>query len=459
MTELFYIETMGCQMNKLDSELVAAQLEARGYRRTLDCAAADIIIFNTCSVRQHAEEKVLSKIGQLQRRHRCQPHLVLAVIGCMAQRLGPELLQLHAEVDIVCGPGRLHRLADMIAQALTRRRQFIALNDRSEDNLLEEFDCSRPPPRGDNSFQAYVRVMRGCNNFCSYCVVPYVRGPEQCRPLENILAESRRLVHAGVKEITLLGQTVNSYQFPAGGRMLGLADVLEAVHEIDGLQRLRFITSYPRDFDERILHALADLPRVCAYLHLPAQSGSNRILRAMNRRYSVEQYLEVIERARLIVPDLTLAGDFIVGYCGEEPEDFEATMQLLQRVRYKNCFLFRYSPRPGTLADKKFADNVPDAEKRRRHTELLALQNQISLEHHRCFIGRDVEILVEGPSKKPHLDHLPPDGSDRLQLTGRTPGDHIVVFEGSRDLIGRIISVKVTRASALTLFAERKTAG
>jgi len=445
---------MGCQMNKLDSELVAAQLEEMGCHQTTDSAAAEIIIFNTCSVRQHAEEKVISKIGQLKRRHRQQPNMILAVIGCLAQRLGQELLRCHGEVDIVCGPGRLHQLAAMIEEALAHRRQLIALNDRSENNLLEEFDCSRPPPKGNNPFQAYVRVMRGCNKFCSYCVVPYVRGPEECRPLDNILAESRRLVEAGVKEITLLGQTVNSYEFSQNGKMLGLADVLEAVHQIHGLERLRFITSYPRDFDERILHAMAGLPRVCEYLHLPAQSGSNRILRAMNRRYTVEQYLELIERARQIVPDITFAGDFIVGYCGEEQEDFEATAQLMQKVRYKNCFIFKYSPRPGTAADKKLADNVPDEVKRQRNTQLLLLQNQISEQLNQRYIGQEVKILVEGPSKKPHLDHPRQNGADRIQLIGRTPGDHIVVFEGGRDLIGQIISLKVTRASALTLFAE-----
>jgi len=332
--------------------------------------------------------------------------------------------------------------------------------------------------------------------------------------MEQITAEARWLIDNGVKEITLLGQTVNSYRYENGAKTYCLTDVLEKLHEIDGLERLRFVTSYPRDFDERIFEAMAALPRVCEYLHMPAQSGSDRILKAMNRRYSTSEYLDTIEHGRAIVPKLSVAGDFIVGYCGETEDDFEATKELMRRVRYKNCFIFKYSPRPGTRADNRWADDVSEQVKRQRNTELLELQNEISLQDNQLFVGKTVDILVEGPSKNPHLnekqpssvatdkasgsvpsftgsdntllgtiqnnqlqptgpgDKLPPreqntllstgrknnpssaEQKDRLQLVGRTRGDHIVVFDGSGDMIGRIVPVKVIKASALTLFAE-----
>jgi len=456
MEQKVYIETMGCQMNKLDSELVEGQLRRLGYEFTGDQKEAQVVIFNTCSVRQHAEDKVISKLGQLLGRHK-KGDMVLAVVGCMAQRWGKQLLDDYKQVDVVCGPGQLHKLAELLEQARQGKRVAL-LNDEAVLEELEELDMGRERLDSDKPFMAYVRVMRGCDKFCHYCVVPYVRGRERSRPIEHVVAESRRLADNGVKEITLLGQTVNSYKYAAGERTYGLADVLEKLNEIEGLQRLRFVTNYPLDFDERIFAAMAQLPKVCEYLHVPAQSGSDRILQAMNRHYTAEKYLALIERGRELVPGLTVAGDFIVGYCGETEEDFAATKKLMRQVRYKNCFIFKYSPRPGTKAQGRMADDVPEAIKKQRNYELLELQNEISLEENQRLIGRTVEILVEGASKKPHLDNK--DGADcgakQLQLVGRTKGDHIVVFNGRREMIGRIVPVMVVKVSSLTLFGENQ---
>jgi len=455
-----YIETMGCQMNKLDSELIVGELIQQGYHITDDLAQAQVVIYNTCSVRQHAEDKVISKIGQLGWRHHQQGDLVLAVVGCMAQRMGRQLLDNHPQVDVVCAPGQLHRLGEMIHLAQRDKQRQLTLNDPSQMEPLEQLDMAHPRHLPKTSFQAYLRVMRGCNNHCSYCVVPYVRGPEQSRPIDNIVTEAKRLVEAGIIEITLLGQTVNSYRYSDGHKKFHLADVLEKVHEIEGLQRVRFVTSYPRDFDERILQAMADLPKVCEYLHIPAQSGSDKILKAMNRRYTAQQYLDLIERVRQIIPGVTISGDFIVGFPDEDEQDFAATKELMQKVRNKNCFIFKYSPRPATRAGKHLPDNVPQEIKRRRNTELLEVQNNISLTDNQQWIQRTVEILVEGPSKKSHLDNAEEKPQinarckEKLQLVGRTKGDHIVVFNGSTALIGRIINVNIHKVSALTLFAE-----
>lgn len=465
-----YIETMGCQMNKLDSELVIGNLIRRGYCVTDDRDTADVIIFNTCSVRAHAEDKVISKIGQLKRRHQEKHDFILAVIGCMAQRRGQSLLDEYRQVDIVCAPGQIHHLVDMITKAQQHNARVISLNTSEQHDLkaLDNLDAARSVTGRSRPFSAYVRVMRGCNKYCHYCVVPYVRGNEWSRPLDHIVAESRRLVDHGVKEITLLGQTVNSYKYTANNKTLGLADVLYAVHEIAGIERLRFVTSYPADFDKRIFTAMAELPKVCEYLHICAQSGSDRILKAMNRRYTAKQYLELIGQARQMVPGITIAGDFIVGYPGEDDQDFQATKSLVRNAHYKNCFIFKYSARPGTMADKRLADNIGDDIKKARNIELLNLQNEIATQDNQQLIGKIFDIMVEGPSKKPHLNNTLAANADSrfdandecsatradIQLVGRTRGDQIVVFPGCPLLAGEIVNVKIARASALTLFGE-----
>ena len=459
MSKNVYIETLGCQMNKLDSELICDQLTEAGYEFTNDADAADVIIFNTCSVRQHAEDKVVSKIGQLGRQNRRNDDVALAILGCMAQRLGEQLLDQYKQIDIVCSPGQAHRLVDVIERYRKDGNRVCLLNDEPDDDgrQLEELDTSRQRYDAKMPFMAYVRVMRGCENYCSYCVVPSVRGPVRSRPIDNIVSESQKLAEKGVKEITLLGQAVDMYEYHTNdGRICRLAEVLRKVHQIDGLERIRFVTNYPRDLDEELLQAVAELPKVCEYLHAPAQSGSDKILKAMNRHYTAKEYLEMVERARKIIPDVTIAGDFIVGFCGETEEDFMATKELVQKVRYKNCFIFKYSPRPNTKAALQMADDVPEEIKRQRNTELLELQNQIAYEDNQKLVGRTVEVLAEGASKKPHLNGKNDKKAKSIQLVGRTRGDHIAVFDGTEDYKGQIVQVKLTKASALTLFGQIK---
>jgi tRNA-2-methylthio-N6-dimethylallyladenosine synthase len=455
-----HIKTFGCQMNKLDSGILASALVEAGYSLTNKATEADVVVINTCSVREHAEARVFSHLGHLKHLRKTRPEMVVAVIGCMAQRLGAELLQ-HPAVDIVCGPAQLPQLPQLIEKAAAtsrKERDFLAVTDdirrrssQEQDQPLDEFERLHDTEDADIPGQAFVRAMHGCDRFCSYCVVPYVRGPEVSRPPQAIREQIRRLAGQGVTQITLLGQTINSYRYAEGDRMWHLADLLEMATAIEGVHWVRFITSYPVDFDEAIFHAMAGNEKLCRYLHIPAQSGSDRILKAMNRHYTVAQYLALLEKARTIVPDISLAGDFIVGFPSETDADFGATCDLLAKAQYKNAFIFKYSPRPGTRADRMLTDDVPAEVKKYRNMKLLELQNTQSAEVNRQFVGRTVEVMVEGPGKKPHLD-----GPHREmpQLTGRTAADHIVVFDGPLSLAGSYASVKITRASALTLFGE-----
>jgi tRNA-2-methylthio-N6-dimethylallyladenosine synthase len=301
--------------------------------------------------------------------------------------------------------------------------------------------------------QAFVRVMRGCNNFCSYCVVPYVRGPEVSRPPVKIIEQIKKLADAGVKQVTLLGQRVNAYKYTAGEKIYCLADLLQMASDINGIEWLKFVTNYPsEEFFDEILLVMADYLKVCNYLHIPAQSGSDKILRAMNRHYTAGKYLELLDRAKAAVPGIAVAGDFIVGFPGETEEDFHATVELVKKARYKNCFIFKYSPRPDTAADKRLKDDVPAEVKKRRNMELLAVQEQISDELSRNYLDKEVKVLVEGPSKKPHLNSA--ECGDRPQLIGRTATDYIVVFNGDTSLAGEFANVRITKTSPLTLFAE-----
>jgi len=467
-TKRFYLETFGCQMNVLDSELVRGQLRRLGYEPASDLRYADLILFNTCSVRQHAEDKVHARLGALRRIKRHRPDIIVGVIGCMAERVREELFARHPHVDVLCGPGELHLLPELLEEvAQTRRRAAALTTDRSRrmpaadrstrPDGLEELDLSREPDP-DSVLQAYVRIQRGCDKFCTFCVVPFTRGPERSRPPAHIVEEVRRLADRGTREITLLGQTVNSYAYREGGQLVRLPELLARVHDVAGIERIRFVTSYPGDFDLEILYAMRDLPKVCEYLHLPAQSGSDAVLRRMRRQYTIAQYLELVERARQIVPGIALAGDFIVGFCGETEEDFAKSVELVERVRYKNIFCFKYSPRPGTAADRNLPDDVPDEIKRRRNNELLAVQQRIALVDNQRLVGRTVEVLVEGYSKAAiRAQQAEQQRGQEVswrksnQLTGRTRQDQIVVFEGGPSLIGQIVQVRIQAATALTL--------
>ncbi len=485
-----YLETFGCQMNRLDSELLTAGLRLAGHEMVEDIATAEVVLYNTCSVRAHAEEKVFSRLGADAKRKSRRKRLIVGVLGCMAQRLGYELPRKFRAVDIVCAPGQLSQLPRLIEQAAAERECVVALDARRTDTGnrmpdsdgrddpslrppvadpmasgirhpvsgirstdFDRLDMGRDPRLTDAMAQAYVRVQEGCDRFCTYCIVPYVRGAENCRDPRHIVEEVGKLADTGHSEVTLLGQTVNRYRWSAGEATVRFSDLLSRVAGVAGLRRVRFVTSHPLDFGDDLLEAMRDLPNVCEYIHCPPQSGSDAVLKRMNRGYTRAQFDDLVDRARAIVPGVVLAGDFIVGFPGETEEDHQASMDLLRRSRFKNSFVFKYSPRPGTAAARKLADDVLDADKKRRNNELLAVQGEVGLAHHREYIGRTVEVLVEGPSlragKQPAA--APP---GQVQLVGRTRWDHIVHFTAAPEIAGAYVNVRVTDATSLVMTGE-----
>jgi len=496
MVRRLYIETFGCQMNVLDTQLVLGQLRAQGYQVVDTPDDADVVLYNTCSVREHAEQKVWSRLGELRAVKNQRPNLVIGVIGCMAEREGTGLFRRYPHVNILCGPAELDKLPAMLHNAVVtnanpsatdhvshsgRRRQVALMGSTTRrsptlaaaDDHLENLDLSRSVSPADDVSQAYVRITRGCNKFCTYCVVPYTRGPEVHRPPQNIIDEVKKLADAGAREVTLLGQTVNHYAYRhPDARVTSFADLLYRIHEATpALPRLRFVTSFPRDFTDAALQAMRDCPRICHYLHIPAQSGSDRILKLMNRGYTARQYLDLIDRAKSMMPDISLATDFIVGFPTETEDDHRQSMDLLRYCRFKNSFIFKYSPRPGTIAIDRFEDDVPDPEKRRRNNELLAVQEEVSAENNRQMIGKRVEVIIEGESKltsrqakadpsfvdltiagnKPADPHLSPTVT---QLIARTRGDQIVCVDGDPSLKGQLLMVQITDSQSLTLFGK-----
>jgi tRNA-2-methylthio-N6-dimethylallyladenosine synthase len=452
-----FVKTYGCQMNKLDTALLAGALKQAGFGLTTNVKEADVVLINTCAVREHAEQRVFSNLGHLKHIKESRPDLVVAVIGCMAQRLGAELLE-HEAVDIACGPGQIPQIAGLVEKALKTKEKLLAVTEEirkanPENEALEKFESVYDRADRRIPSQAFVRVMRGCNNFCTYCIVPYVRGPEVSRPPAAITEQVKRLADEGVKLVTLLGQKVNAYKYKSAEKTYCLADLLYLAGKVKGIEWIRFVTSYPsEEFFGEILKAMADLPKVCNYLHIPAQSGSDKILKAMNRNYTAGEYFRLLDRARAIVPDITIAGDFMVGFPGETEDDFQATVELVKKAKYKNCFIFKYSPRPGTTAEKRLEDNIPDEIKKQRNIELLAVQEKISGKLSKEFLNKEVKVLVEGLSKKPHLNFT--EGGNRPQLVGRTAADWIVVFNGPKTLAGDFAEVKITKTSPLTLFGE-----
>ncbi|HMC11258.1 MAG TPA: tRNA (N6-isopentenyl adenosine(37)-C2)-methylthiotransferase MiaB, partial [Pirellulaceae bacterium] len=385
MTKRLYIETVGCQMNVLDSEMVVADLKKRGYELARDLAAADVILFNTCSVREQAENKTYSALGRLRSFKKQHPEKIIGVMGCMAQKDQQLVFSRAPYVDLVVGPGQLARIPDLLDEVAAGRGQQMAVSLGRKDGPIAEikrshetFDPLRDPTMRPTPFQAYLRIQIGCDKFCTYCIVPMTRGPEQGRPPEQILAEARILADQGCKEITLIGQTVNSYKFTSGGQTTRLSDLLYALQDIDGIERLKFVTNYPKDMTDDLLHAVRDLPKCSPYLHVPAQSGSNDVLARMKRGYTVEDYREMFGRIRACLPHAAVTSDFIVGFCGETEADFQKTYDLASECRFKNSFIFKYSERPGTKGAELYADDVPYEVKNRRNNELLELQNRIS---------------------------------------------------------------------------------
>jgi len=457
MAKKLYIETVGCQMNVLDSELVVGSLRRHGYQLIHDPMEADVILFNTCSVRQHAEDKIYSALGKLRGHKQRHPSKIVGVLGCMAQK-DQELVRRRApHVDIVCGTGQLARLHELIEEVERTGKPQLALSldrkgaSRPEvERSFESYDPMRDPSMRPSRFQAYVRIMIGCDKFCTYCIVPQVRGPEQSRHPEQIAAEVRQLADEGCKEVTLLGQTVNSYKYDLGdGRRSRLSDLLARIHDTAGVERIKFITNFPRDMNDDLLDAVRELPKVSPYLHVPAQSGCNDVLKRMKRLYTVEYYREMLARCRESVPGVSVSSDFIVGFCGETEASFQRSCDLVASAGFKNSFIFKYSPRPGTKGDQLFADDISEEVKKRRNNDLLAIQNKVSLAEHQRRVGETVEVLVEGPSKTALKQ---PKASGPVQLTGRTPTDHIVVFEGNERLAGQMVRVAIEDATAFTLF-------
>jgi tRNA-2-methylthio-N6-dimethylallyladenosine synthase len=483
-----YIETVGCQMNVLDSELVVAALRQQGYELCASPKEADTILFNTCSVRELAEHKTYSSVGRLKYAKRQRPNLVIGLIGCMAQKDQELIFEKAPHVDLVVGTGQLAEIPRLVGEVRqTRQRQLAVSLGRKEGSReevagsFESYDPLRDPTMRPSPWQAFVRIMIGCDKFCTYCVVPTTRGPEQSRPPQDILREVALLAEQGVREITLLGQTVNSYRVTQQGRLYRLSDLLREIHEIPRILRIKFVTNFPKDMTTDLLEAIRDLPKVARYLHVPLQSGCNEQLQRMKRGYTVEDYREMMERIRRILPDCAVSSDFIVGFCGETEESFQRSMAAVREFRFKNSFIFKYSPRPGTKAYELYADDVPEDVKKRRNNELLDLQNEISEEDNAEFIGRTVEVLVEGPSKRAQKhgtaqalpgwhdgaavgDNQSHDaeplyqlsGADHvqgpvLQLCGRTSCDRIVVFDGNPRLSGSLTQVTIQDVTPTTL--------
>jgi len=460
MEKRLYIETVGCQMNMLDSELVVATLRKQGYVLTSEPADADTLLFNTCSVREQAENKTYSHLGVLRDLKQQHPEKIIGVMGCMAQNHQKKIFQRAPYVDIIVGPGQLHQVPQLIEKVAAGEGRQIEVSlgrrDGSRAEIArshETFDPLRDPEMRPTPFQAYVRIQIGCDKFCTYCIVPSVRGPEQGRSPQDILQECRHLADQGTVEITLVGQTVNSYKAKdESGRLWRLADLLEQLQEIEGLQRIKFVTNYPNDMTDQLLTAVRELSKVSPYLHVPAQSGSEAVLKRMKRGYTVAQYRDMMQRIREMVPGHAVSSDFIVGFCGETDEDFQKTVELVEESRFKNSFIFKYSQREGTRGADLFLDDVPHHVKQQRNNDLLAIQNRISLEDNQKLVGNTVEVLVEGPSKnavKQGENHGP-----TVQLTGRTHCDRIVVFEGNARQVRQILPVVIYDCHAHTLIGE-----
>jgi tRNA-2-methylthio-N6-dimethylallyladenosine synthase len=457
MTKTVYIKTVGCQMNVLDSEMVVADLKRHGYTVVDTPAEADLLLYNTCSIREQAEEKTYSALGKLRDTKARHPDKKIGVLGCMAQKDQAVIFRRAPFVDMVVGPGQLHTLPQLISNidAGQGRQMAVSLSRTDGKQAVvarshETFDPLRDPAMRPTPFQAYLRIQIGCDKFCTYCVVPNTRGPEQGRSPAEILSEARILAEQGCREITLLGQTVNSYRHRGDNGDTDLAALLEQLHEVDGIERLKFVTNYPKDMTERLLTTVRDLPKCSPYLHVPAQSGSDEVLKRMKRGYTIGEYMEMFERIERILPEAAVSSDFIVGFCGETDEDFQKSVKLIERCRFKNSFIFQYSVRGGTKAAERLEDDVPREVKAARNNELLAVQDAIAREDNEKLIGTTVQVLVEGPSKKDRSDA----DAVAVQMTGRTHCDRIVVFDGNRRQAGQLLDIHVDDASSHTLIGR-----
>lgn len=432
-----FIETYGCQMNVADSEVIGSILGVAGYEACDDIAEAHLILLNTCSIRDNAEQKIYGRLDQLNALRRGKNTLI-GVVGCMAERVKEELIEKY-KVNIVAGPDSYLSLPELIAQA---ELGHPAMN--VELSTTETYRDVIPLRICSKNVSGYISIMRGCNNFCHYCVVPYTRGRERSRDIQSILNEANDLVARGYKEIILLGQNVNSYCYTdSEGNTITFPDLLRMVARTAPQARIRFTTSHPKDMSDETLRVIAQEPNVCRHIHLPVQSGSSTMLKAMNRKYTREWYIDRIDAIRRIVPDCGLSTDIIAGYCGETEEDHQATLSLMRYCKYDAAFMFKYSERPGTFADRHFSDDIPENEKIRRLNEIIALQQELSAAQNKECIGKTYEVLIEGISKR-----------STQQFYGRTEQNRTAVFDRGNHKIGDFVKIRVTDATAATLLAE-----
>lgn len=433
-----YIETYGCQMNVNDSEVVASVLSSGGYSITQEIKEADVLLINTCSIRDNAEKRVIGRLHQFKAQKKHRPHIIIGVIGCMAERLKEQLLNDQKMVDIVVGPDAYRDLPRLIEMATTGHKGVNVILS------AEETYADITPVRMDeNKVSSYVAIMRGCNNFCTYCVVPYTRGRERSRSPHTIVGEVKQLFADGYHEVTLLGQNVNSYDWDDEGVKVDFPELMARVAQVSPLMRVRFATSHPKDLSDKLLETIALYPNLCKSIHLPAQSGSTRMLERMNRKYTREEYLERVAAVRRILPEASLSTDLIAGFCGETEEDHKETLSLMEEARYDFSFMYHYSERPGTVSAKSMADDVPEEVKSRRLSEIIELQHQISIKLKHLDIGKTFEVLVEGRSKK-----------SEDQMFGRTSQNNIVVFPRMDLKPGDYVTIRITSCTSATFKGE-----
>ena len=434
MSRTFHITTFGCQMNEHDSEVIDGLLTERGFSSVKERKDASIVIINTCSVRDNADKRFFGTLGQLKKRKESDPSFIVCVCGCMMQqqRVVDTIKAKYPWVDVIFGTNSIHHIPELIEKVAIEKEKVVDIIENTEE-IVEGLPAKRL-----FDHKALVNIMFGCNNFCTYCIVPYTRGREKSREPEAIVAEVKGLVADGVKEIMLLGQNVNSYD----GNGTSFAELLKMLNDVDGLERIRFMTSNPKDLSDELIEAFAVCDKLCRNLHLPIQSGSNKVLKRMNRKYTREDYLKLIEKLRKTVPDITLSTDIIVGFPGETNEDFEETLSIVKEVEYDSAFTFIYSIRKGTPAEK-FEDQIEESEKHRRFDLLVNAVNEISEKKNKAYQDRVEKVLVDGVSK-----------NDKSTLTGRTDGFKLVNFAGKKELIGSLVDVKIKDAKTFSLFGE-----
>ena len=434
-----YVETYGCQMNVSDSEILVSIMQDEGYRYTENIAEADVILVNTCSIRDNAEQRIWGRLNEFRRYKKARKNLVVGVVGCMAERLREELLN-DGVVDIVAGPDAYRDMPRLVAMAVAGSRGV-----NVELSQEETYGDIRPVRLDKNGVNAFISIMRGCNNFCAYCVVPYTRGRERSRDPYTIVREAKELFEAGYRDVTLLGQNVNSYRWkPEEGEEVDFPDLVAMVADVSPLLRVRFATSHPKDLSDKLIDVMASLPNVCRAVHLPAQSGSDRMLVAMNRKYTREWYLGRLAAIRRKMPDCAISTDLIAGFCGETEEDHAQTLSLMREVGYDSAYMFKYSQRPGTQAARRMVDDIPEDVKTARLNEIIELQNGLSLESNRRDVGKCFEVLVEGTSRR-----------SSEQLCGRTSQNKMVVFDAADGIkAGDYITVRITDCTLATLFGE-----